>query len=49
MEKKTKQTNKNKNTHTFPKKILNEIWLKVGVHEFTYIFKIKFEKKKYSV
>ena len=27
----------------------NEIWLKVGEHEFIYIFEIKFEKKNYSV
>ena len=26
----------------------NEIWLKVGEHEYIYIFEIKFEKK-YSV
>ena len=26
-------------------KFFNEIWLKVGEHEFIYIFEIKFEKK----
>ena len=25
------------------------IWLKVGEHEYIYIFEIKFEKKNYSV
>ena len=27
----------------------NEIWLKVGEHEYIYTFEIKLEKKKYSV
>ena len=27
-------------------KLFNEIWLKVGEHEYIYIFEIKFEKKK---
>ena len=30
-------------------KFFNEIWLKVGKHEYTYIFEIKFEKKKFCV
>ena len=33
---------------TFPMEFFNEIWLKVGKHEYIYIFEIKFEKK-YSV
>ena len=28
---------------------VNEIWLKVGEHEYIYIFEIKFQKKKYYV
>ena len=30
---------------TFPMEFFNEIWLKVGEHEYIYIFEIKFEKK----
>ena len=30
----------------FPTEFFNEIMLKVGEHEYTYIFEIKFEKKK---
>ena len=29
---------------TFPMKFFNEIWFKVGEHEYIYIFEIKFEK-----
>ena len=32
---------------TFPKKIVNEMWLTVGAREYIYIFEIKFEKKNY--
>ena len=31
--------------NNFPNGIFNEIWLKVGEHEYIYIFEIKFEKK----
>ena len=31
---------------TFPKEFFNEIWLKVGEHEYIYIFEVKFELKK---
>ena len=31
---------------TFPMEFLNELWLKVGEHEYIYIFEIKFEKRK---
>ena len=30
---------------TFPMDFFDEIWLKVGEHEYIYIFEIKFEKK----
>ena len=30
---------------TFRMEFFNEIWLKVGEHEYIYIFEIKFEKK----
>ena len=30
---------------TFPMEFFNEIWLKVGEHEYIYIFEIRFEKK----
>ena len=30
---------------TFPKKFFNEIWLKVGEHEYIYITEITFKKK----
>ena len=30
---------------TFPKEFFSEIWLKVGEHEYIYIFEMKFEKK----
>ena len=33
---------------TFPTEFVNEIWLKVGEHEYIYITEITFEKK-YSV
>ena len=33
----------------FPKEFFNEIWLKVGEHEYIYITEIAFWKKKYSV
>ena len=33
---------------TFPKEFYNEIWLKVGEHEYIYITEITFEKN-YSV
>ena len=33
---------------TFPKEFFNNIWLKIGEHEYTYISEIKFETK-YSV
>ena len=33
---------------TFPMKFFNEIWLKVGEHEYIYINEITFEKN-YSV
>ena len=33
---------------TFPKEFFNEIWLKVGEHEYIYITEITF-KKNYSV
>ena len=36
---------KKKKKH-FPNGIFSEIWLKVGEHEYIYIFEIKFEKKK---
>ena len=29
----------------FPMEFFNEIWLKVGKHEYIYISQIKFEKK----
>ena len=29
----------------FPKEFFNEIWLKVGEHEYIYIFEMKFKKK----
>ena len=36
--------------NTFPKEFFNKIWLKIGKHEYIYIFEIKFEKKRsYSV
>ena len=41
---KKKQANKQKNQNTFPKEFSNEIWLKVGEHEYIYITEIKFEK-----
>ena len=31
--------------NTFQMEFFNEIWLKVGEHEYIYIFEIKFEKK----
>ena len=41
---------KKKKKHTVRKEFFNEIWVKVGEHEYIYIFEIKFEKKKkYSV
>ena len=33
----------------FPKEFFNEIWLKVGEHEYIYNTEITFENKKYSV
>ena len=35
-------TSKKKNT--FPKEFFNEIWLKVGEHEYIYITEITFKK-----
>ena len=29
---------------TFPMEFFNDIWLKVGEHEYIYIFEMKFEK-----
>ena len=43
-----KQTKNKKTKKTFPMEFFNEIWLKVGEHEYIYIFEIKFEKN-YSV
>ena len=43
-EKKEEEEEKN----TFLTEFFNEIWVKVGEHEYIYIFEIKFEKK-YSV
>ena len=37
-----------KKKNTFPKEFFNEIWLKVGEHEYIYITEIIFEKY-YSV
>ena len=34
---------------TFPMKFFNEIWFKVGEHEYIYIFEIKFEKKLFCL
>ena len=35
-------------TNTFPKEFFNKIWLKVGEHEYIYIFDMEFETQ-YSV
>ena len=34
---------------TFTKELFNEIWLKVGEHEYIYCFEIKFEKKEENI
>ena len=34
---------------TLPMEFFNEILLKVGEHEYIYIFEIKFEKKKFCL
>ena len=44
----TKIWKKKKTQYYFPKEFFNEIWLKVGEHEYIYIFEINFQKY-YSV